>query len=68
MMRAQLEITNEISKDVKDTYDLLVDIYVELHLLRKLAEMRVLQSRRMKEKYKREKQRIETEAPRSTSK
>lgn len=67
-MRAQLEITNEISKDVKDTYDLLVDIYVELHLLRKLAEMRVLHSRRMKEQYKREKQRIETEAPRSTSK
>jgi hypothetical protein len=68
MVRAEIEIADEIRKDVKDAYDLLMEIYVELHLLRKLAEMRVLQSRRMKEQYKREKRRIETEAPRASAK
>jgi hypothetical protein len=68
MVRAEIEIANEIGRDVRDIYDLLTDIYVELHLLRKLAEMRVLQSRRLKEQYKREKRRIETEAPRASCK
>ena len=68
MVRAEIEIANEIGRDLRDIYDLLTDIYVELHLLRKLAEMRVLQSRRLKEQYKREKRRIETEAPGAFSK
>lgn len=53
---------NEIGEDVRDAYDLLCNIYVELRLIRKLAEMRVLQSRSMKNEYKREMQRIGAEA------
>jgi hypothetical protein len=68
LLRAELEIMSEISRDVRDAYDLLCDIYVELHLVRKLLEMQVLQSSRMKKEYKRERQRIETEAPRAPSK
>jgi hypothetical protein len=68
MVRAEIEFANEIGRDVRDCYELLTDIYVEVHLLRKLAEMRVLQSRRLKEQYTCEKRRIETEAPRASSK
>jgi hypothetical protein len=68
LSRAELEIINEISKDVRDTYDLLYETYVELRLIRKLAEMQVLQSRDMKKEYERERRRIETEAPRVPSK
>jgi hypothetical protein len=62
MEETEIEIADEISRDIKDCYDLLRDIYVELHSVRKLVEMRVLRSRRMKNQYKRERRRIESEA------
>jgi hypothetical protein len=46
MMSEDMEIADEISRDVKDTYDQLVNtnklltgIYLEVQLLRKLAEI-----------------------------
>lgn len=55
MARADIEIADEISTDVKDIYNelitankLLREIYVELRSLRRLAEKRLTKSAEMK--------------------
>jgi hypothetical protein len=65
MAREEIEIGNEISTDLKDTYDelvsakkLLSDIYHELRLLRVLAEMSSLKSEEMKRQYEDKKREI----------
>ena len=50
----------EISKDSKDVFDLLREIHTELRLIRTLAEMHVLQTKRIKKQYERERQQLES--------
>jgi hypothetical protein len=67
MLREEIKIGDEISRDIKDTYDrltgadrLLTEIYIELRLLRKLTELQVLKSNRLRKAYEHEKIQIKS--------
>jgi hypothetical protein len=67
MPREEIEIGDEISRDIKDVYDrltssdrLLTEIYIELRLLRRLTELQVLKSSRMRKAYEHEKIQIKS--------
>ena len=60
MLREEAEIADEFCRHMRDVCSCLTQINVELRLLRELMELHVLQSRQMTERYKNEKQKIET--------
>ena len=59
-MSEEIAVLYEISKDSKDAFDLLREIHTELRLIRTLTEMHVLQTKRMKKQYERERQQLES--------